>query len=296
MLPTDILSLFQHEAKIQLIEQEKNRGPLEEIRIRLLEPMECIDQHGFFELDYLVDDVRFRMILDQLFQSSRYRFTRELQECFVTLSGGHRVGLCGDVVMNGNAIDHIETITSLNIRIQHNEQVPFQLSHRQLYQQHRYLNTLIIGPPNSGKTSLLRSLIRSVNNDHHPYSRKIGVIDERNEIFPALSREQSACLRVDVFSGCPKHLALPLMIRAMSPELVIIDEIATHQDVEALLDGMKVGVSFVCTAHGTSYEDVCARLFFHPLIEHELFDYCVTLDPVQRGAVTTKILPKRERS
>ena len=164
--------------------------------------------------------------------------------------------------MNGNVIDHIETITSLNIRIQHNDHVPFQLSH----QQHRYLNTLIIGPPNSGKTSLLRSLIYSINNDHRPYSKKIGKIDERNEIFPTLTREQSACLRVDVFSGCPKHLALPLMIRAMSPELVIIDEIATHQDVDALLDGMKAGVSFVCTAHGTSYEDVCARLFFHPLI------------------------------
>lgn len=86
------------------------------------------------------------------------------------------------------------------------------------------------------------------------------------------------------------------MIRAMSPELFIIDEIATHQDVEALLDGMKAGVSLVCTAHGTSYEDVCARLFFHSLIEHELFDYCVTLDPLQRGAVTTKFLPKRVRS
>lgn len=82
------------------------------------------------------------------------------------------------------------------------------------------------------------------------------------------------------------------MIRAMSPELFIIDEIATHQDVEALLDGMKAGVSHVCTAHGTSYEDVCARLFFHSLIEHELFDYCVTLDPLEREVVKTNVLSK----
>jgi len=75
---------------------KKTGGPLEEIRVRLLEPLECIDRDVFFELDYIVDDTQFRMILDQLFQSSRYRFTRELQECFVTLSGGHRVGFCGD--------------------------------------------------------------------------------------------------------------------------------------------------------------------------------------------------------
>ena len=58
-----------------------------------MEPLECIDRDGFFELDYIVDDTQFRMILDQLFQSSRYRFIRELQECFVTLLGGHRVAM-----------------------------------------------------------------------------------------------------------------------------------------------------------------------------------------------------------
>jgi len=140
MLPNDILTLFSHEARAKLMAHEKDRGPFEEIRVRLLEPVECINRDGFFELDYIVNETRLRVILDELFQSSRYRFTRELQDCFVTLSGGHRVGLCGDVVMNGNAIDHIETITSLNIRIQHNDHVPFQLSHRQLYQQHHYLN------------------------------------------------------------------------------------------------------------------------------------------------------------
>jgi len=88
MLPNDILSLFSREARGQLIEHEKNRGPLEEIRVRLLESLECIVRDGFFELNYIVDDTQFRMILDQLFQSSRYRFTRELQECFVTLSWG----------------------------------------------------------------------------------------------------------------------------------------------------------------------------------------------------------------
>jgi stage III sporulation protein AA len=88
MLPNDILSLFSREARGQLIEHEKNRGPLEEIGVRLLEPLECIVRDGFFELNYIVDDTQFHMILDQLFQSSRYRFTRELQEYFVTLSGG----------------------------------------------------------------------------------------------------------------------------------------------------------------------------------------------------------------
>ena len=58
-----------------------------------MEPVECINRDGFFELDYIVDETWFRVILDQLFQSSRYRFTRELQECFVTLLGGHRVAV-----------------------------------------------------------------------------------------------------------------------------------------------------------------------------------------------------------
>ncbi|GEM04419.1 stage III sporulation protein AA [Halolactibacillus miurensis] len=293
MVPIEVLSLFTHEVKTMLMDGEKTRGPIEEIRVRVFEPVECIDRLGFYPLDYVMNEERFRIILDQLFQSSRYRFTRELREGFITLSGGHRVGLCGEVVMNGDGIDHIETITSLNIRIQHNKHVPFRLSHRQLFQENRYVNTLIIGPPNSGKTSLLRFLIQSINDDHLPYSKKIGVIDERKEILPAMSYRPSTTLRVDAFSGCPKHLALPLIIRAMSPELIVIDEIATHQDVEALLDGMKAGVSLICTVHGTSYDDVCSRLFFHQIIKHHLFDYCVTLDPARRGIVSIKSIVKR---
>lgn len=287
MLPPEVLSLFSDDIRAMLNKHEAEYGFIEEIRVRLSQKLECIHKDSYRTLSCHIDDRAFRMILDKLFQSSRYRFTRQLQECYITLQGGHRVGLCGSVIMNGNEIDHIDTITSLNIRIQH-QYLDFKFSHRQLYHQHRYANTIIIGPPNSGKTSFLRFLIEAINADQKPYDKKIAVIDERQEIIPVMPKENTGYLRVDTFSGCPKHLALPLLIRAMSPEVIFIDEIATHQDVEALLDSLKAGVSVICTVHGSSYEDVKTRLFFRKIIEYQLFDAYIILDAINKGTVNFK--------
>lgn len=283
MLPKDVHVLFQKDVTDLIEKYEKSLGAIEEIRVRLNQPLECIYKQGYQLLPYEMHENVFKELLDHLFVSSRYRYARELKECFITLPGGHRVGLAGEIIMNGDEIDHLEMITSLNIRIHQLQRLSFNISHRQLFIDSQYASTLIIGPPNAGKTSLLRKLVQSISQDVSPFSKKICVIDERNEIMPPLLSKPNTCTRVDHLSGCPKHLAIPLMIRSMSPDIIIVDEIATNQDVTALLDGMKSGISLICTAHASSYQELASRMFFKVLLSEQLFDRVIVLSSQKKG-------------
>ena len=176
---------------------------------------------------------------------------------YLTVAGGHRIGLCGEAVVQQGLVTGMKNISSLCIRIARNfpgiaasaSKLPGSL--------------LILGPPGWGKTTLLRDLIRQLEN-----AEKIGVVDERGELFPeGIPRGN----RVDILSGCSKQDGIPMLLRTMGPTCIAVDEITTAEDTGALLQAANCGVRLLATAHGSSVADLRLRKTYRPLLENAVF-------------------------
>lgn len=189
---------------------------------------------------------------------------------YITAAGGHRIGICGDAVMQNGILTGIRSPTSLCIRVARD--FPGIASALQTYDG----SVLIIGPPGSGKTTLLRDLIR-----HRASVDKgsVGVIDERGEIFPAYGG--TSCYlqgqNMDVLTGCGKKQGIDILLRTMSPNCIAVDEITQESDCKALLNAGWSGVLLLATAHAASRNDLVSRPVYRPLLANHLFDTLIIL-------------------
>ena len=185
-------------------------------------------------------------------------------EGFVTATGGHRIGICGEAVGQGTAFKSLRDYRSLCIRI--------AADHKGICGPLPQLqgNILIIGPPGSGKTTFLRDLLRQFS-----MHQTVAVADERCELFPdgLFSRGKA----LDVLSGCPKAQAIDALLRTMGPETLAMDEITAQEDCEALLQAGWCGVRLVATAHAATISDLRTRALYRPLLDANLFQHILVL-------------------
>ncbi|MDN4074709.1 stage III sporulation protein AA [Fictibacillus terranigra] len=277
------------EAVCELIKKypKERIGQLEEIRFRLQRPLELII-NGQPEYPscgsgyYLVRPEDGVQLINKLSRYSLYALEEELKRGYITIKGGHRVGLAGKVITEKGEVKAIRDIGSYNIRIAR-EKIgsadPFLPS---LYENRRWLNTLIVGAPQTGKTTLLRDLARAVSTgcpEKKIPSSKVGIVDERSEIAGSVKGIPQFVLgqRVDVLDACPKAEGMMMMIRSMSPEVLIADEIGRKEDAEAILEAMNAGVGMMMTVHGHSLEEALRRPAISPLAEMKLFDRYIEL-------------------
>ncbi len=186
---------------------------------------------------------------------------------YITAPGGHRVGLCGEVIMQDGHVKGIGKIQSLNIRIARD--CPDVSGNLWL----RKANMLILGPPGSGKTTLLRDLIRQ-----RSQREKISIVDERGEIFPPAADFYPG-INTDILTGCGKKQGMEMLLRTMSPDCIAIDEITAAEDCHALIQASWCGVSLLATAHAASVKDLKSRPIYKTLVDSGLFDTAVVLRP-----------------
>lgn len=181
---------------------------------------------------------------------------------YITISGGHRIGICGETVIQQGSITSIQNITSLCIRIARD----FPGIAAGITKSAGSI--LILGPPGWGKTTLLRDLIRQLE-----ITERICVVDERKELFPdGLNR--GSC--VDILAGCPKSEGIPMLLRTMGPSCIAVDEITEQEDISALLQAANCGVRLLATAHAMSLSDFQQRKVYRPLLENRVFNaFCV---------------------
>ncbi|MGD8191554.1 stage III sporulation protein AA [Brevibacillus ginsengisoli] len=223
-------------------------------------------------------------LINQISQHSLYALEEELKRGYITITGGHRIGIAGKVTMERGDVKGIRDITSFNIRIAKEKKGVAQKLLPSLMDQGKILNTLIISPPQCGKTTLLRDLARMISyGNEYSSSRKVAIVDERSELAGCLHGvpQRDVGPRTDVLDACPKAIGMMMMIRSMSPEVIVVDEIGRAEDSEAIWEAIHAGVTVICSAHGATLADMTRRPIISRLISQEVFSRYVILDRSQ---------------
>lgn len=287
----EIIRLFPEIIRQRLIRQLNNNWySLQEIRIRLDKPIELIfDGHTEWIKSIRPTTKDAMYMVNQLSEFSLYRMEDELREGYITIEGGHRVGLAGKVNTLGGEVKAIQHITFMNIRVAKEKIGAAQPFLPFIFNGYEYENTLIVGAPQTGKTTIIRDMARLIASDHgNILGQKVGIVDERSEISGSIKGvpQHNLGTRTDVMDACPKAEGMMMMIRSMSPEVLIIDEIGSEKDVIALMEAIHAGVTVICSIHAHTLEELRKRPSLQPLFINEVFKRIILLE---RGSKPGKV-------
>ncbi len=216
--------------------------------------------------------------------SSIYAFEEEIKNGFITVRGGHRVGLTGKVVVDKGKVKTIKYISGLNIRVAReiigaaDRVMPYLIDPVSK----EFHHTLIISPPRCGKTTLMRDIIRQLSTGIPKLDfkgRTVGVVDERSEIAGCFNGvpQKDVGIRTDVLDGCPKAEGMMMLIRAMGPQVIATDEIGKPEDAGALEEALNAGIKVLTTAHGADREEISQRPVLKYIMEQDVFERLIVL-------------------
>ena len=258
----ELLSILSQTIRQEVDKQGKDSA--QEIRLRLGKSVEIVQGTGSTWIQHTVQSEDLKFVVNT---ASRYSPWAAATSAYgyLTARGGHRIGLCGECIISNGEMTGVRNLTSVCIRVARDfvgiaDCIPVLLG-----------NCLILGPPNSGKTTLLRDLIRKVSE-----RESICVIDERGELFP-VSGCFSTGKRTDILSGCRKPQGIETAMRTMGPSWIAVDEVTASADCDAMLQACWCGVRLIATAHASSKEDLLHRSVYRPLAESGIFDTLVIL-------------------
>lgn len=284
ILPTEIRKIIQ---KINL-----DFNKLIEIRLRVNEPLIIVYDDGEYFIDkvgvltnhfdnvYIVIPRDIKDTVDFISNYSLYAYEDELRQGFITIQGGHRVGLAGQVVLEDGKVKSVKHISFINIRVSHEikgcaiKVLPY------IMEEGKLLHSLIISPPGCGKTTLLRDVIRCISDGGSKFNgMTVGVVDERSEIAACYLGEpqNDIGIRTDILDCCPKAQGMLMLIRSMSPKVIAIDEIGNREDIEALSYVINSGCRIIATVHGDSIDDIRNKPILRKLVEEKVFDRYIVL-------------------
>lgn len=257
--------------------------------IRIVSGKSCSVQKNGILIDthITLSSQELNKIVESMCRGSLYAMQTSLVKGYLTLGGGHRVGVCGKTVTENGKITHLTDISAICIRISREVKGAADEIMEYLCHEGKLYNTLIISPPGCGKTTVLRDIARQLGN-----RCKVCIADERSEI--AASRGSSATHDVGkyttVMDCVPKGEGIMMLLRAMSPEIIITDETGREDEEKAISELINCGAKIITTAHGYSERDILKRKYLGSLVENGVFERIIVLSGRKGPATVEKII------
>lgn len=300
----EVMKIFSQSIRNVLGQSELNLDELQEIRLRIHAPLLIVYQNEEFyvrkdgklshseENAFIVTRNEIRETMEYVSNYSMYAYEEEIRQGFITIQGGHRVGLAGKIIMEQDCIKSMKYISFINVRLSHqikgcaNQVMPYIRENGQVH------HTLIISPPRQGKTTLLRDIIRQLSDgDTYHRGMTVGVVDERSEIgacYMGIPQNELG-IRTDILDCCPKVQGMLMLIRTMSPEVIAVDEIGSREDMEAMMSVMNCGCKLIATVHGNSIEDIRSKPLFRKLLQERIFERYIVMNSKEQAGKITEI-------
>ena len=267
---------------------------LQEIRLRAGRPLAIVERgrEVFLTGDgartreagaaWRVTAQELRETMEFVGEYSLYAYEDELRQGYLTIRGGHRVGVAGKTVLDGDKVKSVRYISCVNVRLSHEVPGCADPVLPYLWGDEGLLHTLIISPPRCGKTTLLRDMVRQISDGSRARrGYTVGVVDERSEI--------CGC-----FMGIPEN-DMMMLVRSMAPEVIAVDEIGRYEDIDAIETVLYSGCRLIATVHGSSLSDIQAKPLFQRLAQEQVFERYVILGDSFRSGHIGEILDGRGR-
>lgn len=275
---------------------------LQEIRMRIGQPL-IIIYRGQEKIplessgkNHIVTKEEIRETLEYISHYSLYAYEHEMKQGFITIEGGHRVGISGKAIIENDRVKNMQFISSINIRVSHeilgcaDQVLPYITANKQL------CHTLIISPPRCGKTTLIRDLIRQISNGGvYIKGCTVGVVDERSELggcYMGVAQNHLG-MRTDILDCCPKAEGMIMLVRSMAPQVIAVDEIGTPEDVHAIEYAMHCGCKMLASVHGKSMEEIRMRPVIEQLVRQKRFERYVILGNIPCAGTVKAIFDER---
>ena len=275
-----VLTYFPNEIQNYVINSIKSqsliKNQLEEIRVRANRPIILKFRNYDVILEYEIYTEDILKILEKLCENSIYAYKNQICQGFLTVRGGHRIGITGTVVIENDQIINVKYISSLNFRIAReivncSDGILNQVIDTE---NETIFNTLLVSPTGKEKTTMLRDLVRQISSGISSFNFPgitVGLVDERGEIAASYKGvpQNDVGIRTDVIGNVDKSKGIEILIRSMSPRVIACDEIGGKQDIDAIKKAMISGVKGIFTMHGKDMEDIKNNPEVNELIENK---------------------------